>query len=124
MSKLHKIFVYGTLKKGFYFHEQFLGEDKSAFLGKVMSGPSYSLYIDGLPHLIEETTDKPVKGELYEINEKVLDTLDKLEGHPLIYQRKVIDVYNESGEKSLAWAYLRHVNFKGKLWATKEDEFV
>lgn len=124
MTKLHRVFIYGTLKKGFYFHEEYLGGDKSKFIGKAVCSPDYSLYVDGMPHLIEEMTDKPVKGELYEVNDSVLKSLDDLEGTPVIYHRKVIDTYNEAGEKVLAWAYLRPVHFKGKLHAYKEEEFI
>jgi gamma-glutamylcyclotransferase (GGCT)/AIG2-like uncharacterized protein YtfP len=124
MNKIHRIFVYGTLKKGQYFYERYLGGDKSHFLGKGIASPDYSLYIDGLPHMIKEPTDLPVKGELFEIDEDVLESLDQLEAHPLVYKREIIECYDEAGEMVLAWAYLRHPSFKGKAHAWKEDEFV
>lgn len=120
----HRIFVYGTLKQGFYFHEKYLGGNQSKFVGKATASPDYSLYVDGMPHLIEEKTDKPVKGELYEVNDGVLKTIDDLEGHPIVYKRELIEVFDDSGERSLAWAYLRHPSFKGKSGAWKEDEFL
>ena len=124
MKRVHKVFVYGTLKKGQYFHDRYLGGDKAEFLGKVIASPDYSLYIDGLPHMIKEPTDLPVKGELFLVDETILDTLDELEGHPIVYKREIIEVYDELGERVLAWAYLRSPNFKGKTNAWKEEEFV
>lgn len=124
MKKQNKIFIYGTLKRGFYFHNRYLGGGKGDFLGLAVASPDYSLYIDGMPHMVAEPTDKPVKGELFLIDDAVLDELDNLEGHPIVYKREIIDVYDEAGERVLAWAYLRPLNFKGKLHAWKEEEFI
>ncbi len=124
MKKHNRIFVYGTLKQGHYFHERYLGGDKSEFIGKSVASPDYSLYIDGLPHMILEPTDKPVKGELFLVDDDVLASIDALEAHPLVYKRELIEVYDDSGERVLAWAYLRHPSFKGKANAWKESEFV
>ena len=123
-KKVHRIFVYGTLKKNQYFHERYLGGDKSVSLGRGIASPDYSLYVDGLPHMVKEPTDQPVKGELYEVDEDVLKTLDDLEGHPVVYKREIIEVYDEVGERVLAWTYLRNISFKGKKNAWKESEFV
>lgn len=123
MNKVHRLYVYGTLKKGQYFHEKYLGGEKAKFLGPARAGLDYSLYIDGLPHLVIEKTDKPVKGELYEVDDKVLKTLDDLEGHPNVYFREIIEVFDEMGNRVLAWAYLRPLHFKGKNQAYTDDEF-
>lgn len=117
------VFIYGTLKKGFYFHEKYLGGDKSKSHGKAVTGLDVALYVDGMPHMIHEKTDKPTKGELYEINDEVLKSLDELEGHPVVYKRELIDIVDENGEKMLAWAYLRPTSFKGRSSAWKVEEF-
>lgn len=122
--KNQRVFVYGTLKKGQYFHERYLGDGKSKPLGKAVTSPDYTMYTDGLPHLIRENTNTPCKGELYEVDEDVLKSLDDLEGHPVVYKRDIIEVYDETGERILAWAYLRELNFKGKKFAWSEEEFV
>ncbi len=117
----HRIFVYGTLKRGQYFYPRYL-EGKSEFIGKGFASPDYSMYVDGLPHLVKEPTDLPVKGELFMIDQTTLDGLDALEAHPVVYKREIIECYDESGAKVLAWAYLRNISFKGKN-AWKEQEF-
>jgi len=121
-AKNHKVFVYGTLKKGYYFHDQYLGGDKSSFNGPALASLDYSLYIDGMPHLVRETSDKPVKGELYEVSDEVMKSLDDLEGP--VYKRDVIEIIDENGNKVLAWAYLRPRHFKGSQFAWKEYEFI
>lgn len=124
MKKDQRIFVYGTLKQKQYFHDRYLGGEKSNFLGDAIASPDYSLYIDGLPHMIKEPSDTGVKGELYEVDAVVLAELDALEGHPEIYHREIIEITDKDGEKKLAWAYLRSQNFKGKICAFKEFEFI
>lgn len=120
----HKLFVYGTLKNGFTFHDAYLGNNKGVFLGRAFASPEYSLYVGAQPHLIQEKTDKAVKGELYEIDQDVLDAIDYLEGHPVIYKREIIEIYTEEGEKLSVWAYLRSKNFKDKSQCFKEEEYV
>jgi gamma-glutamylcyclotransferase (GGCT)/AIG2-like uncharacterized protein YtfP len=124
MDKNQRLFVYGTLKKGQYFHEKYLSGEKSNFLGVGYAGPDYSLYVGAQPHLIREPSDKPVKGELYEVSPVVLESLDGLEGHPIVYKRELVEVFTELGEKTLAWAYLRHQNFRDKINCEKEYEYV
>ncbi len=119
-----RVFLYGTLKKGMYFHERFLGGDKSVYLGPALASQDYSLYVDGMPHMIKEPSPEPVKGELYDISDEVLKTLDDLEAHPLVYKRELIEVLDDGGNMVLAWAYLRHPQFKGRASAWREYEFV
>lgn len=124
MKRINRIFIYGTLKQGKYFHDRYLGDGKSDFLGKGVASKEYSLYIDGLPHMIREPSETGVKGELYNVDGEVLKSLDELEGHPVVYFRDIIEVTDEKGEKVLAWAYLRPIHFKGRSGAWKEEEFI
>ncbi len=122
MKQNQRIFVYGTLKKGHYFHEEYLGGEKSKFIGPALTSDDFTLYIDGLPHLVKERGENQVKGEVYEVTEEVLKSLDRLEGHPVVYYRELIDIFID-GKKYLAWAYLRPKFFKGKQYAYKDIEF-
>lgn len=123
MEQKQRIFVYGTLKQGQYFHDKYLA-GQSDFIGRAFAGPDYSLYVGAQPHLIREKTTVPVKGEIYVVTPEVLASLDTLEGHPIVYKREIIEVFTEVGEKVLAWSYLRHPNFKDKAQCFKETEFV
>lgn len=119
-----RLFVYGTLKNGFPFHEGYLGNGKSRFVSRAMASPDYSLYVGAQPHLIREKTTAPAKGELYEIDTPALEAIDYLEGHPVVYKREIIEICTEEGEKLLAWAYLRHPNFGDKKLCFKEEEYI
>ena len=94
------IFVYGTLKKGYGNHANcgldqppcvFVGKDK--ILGRIYSlGPFPGL---------KPNFDSKVYGEIYEVDDRTLQRLDRLEGHPRMYERK--EVETENGKK--VWAY-------------------
>lgn len=122
-KKNQRIFVYGTLKNGFYFHDSFLGGEKSVFLGKAVTSTDFTLYIDSLPNMVREVSDNGVKGEVYEVSEEVLKALDKLEGHPNFYKRDMIEVNLGDDKKINVWAYVRPYHYRGREYATKEEEF-
>ena|SRR5581483_7546351 len=90
------VFVYGTLKRGFNNHRRFLSEGK--FLGTAETEPLYRLYDCGpYPCMVaDEKNGVSVRGELFEINDKILQGLDYLEGVPHLYQRFPLKIKGES----------------------------
>lgn len=97
-----KLFVYGTLKRG-YGNHHYLSE--SEFLGKAITKKRYALYSDGIPFLVKEPPVSRIKGELYEVDSETLENVDLLEGHPSVYRREKIVVILEDGREVEAWAY-------------------
>lgn len=100
-----KVFVYGTLRRGFGAHDlfmegtEFVGEDR-------ISGTMYAL--GGFPGVrvgdatTFDTEGPKVVGEVYQINDdETPKRLDRYEGYPNLYGRKQVET--ESGE--LAWVY-------------------
>ncbi len=118
------VFVYGTLKKGFFYHDKYLGDGKGEFVSTASVGNDYSLYIDALPFMVREKSDTGVKGELYEVNADTLKNLDDLEGHPIFYKREAIEVKDADGNIKNAWAYIYPSVFDGKSRAFKDSEFI
>ena len=98
-----KVFVYGTLLRGNRNHPHFLGQ--SQFLGKaVLSG--YALYnLGSYPGIIESPEDS-VKGELYEVDEPTLNSLNHLEGEGSLYALRSSPVEREDGTKVEAGIYV------------------
>lgn len=83
------IFTYGTLRKGRNNHGFLKG---CKYLGEAYTSTEYSLIVSGLPYLVERPGDGCL-GELYEVDQKSLKYIDRLEGHPDFYERKPITVY-------------------------------
>lgn len=108
MTNLNKVFVYGTLKKGYGNNRLLQG---SSFLGKDKTKEEYILGDVGFPYafpsyVFSEITPpqdlfKPVLGEVYEVDEETFSRLDHLEGVPYHYKREVIET--EGGHS--AWMY-------------------
>ncbi len=104
MEGMEKLFVYGTLKKGFGNHSYLKG---ARFLGRARTKHRYALYEDGVPFLVKTPPIAQVKGEVYEVSEEILERIDKLEGHPTVYRREKIEVVmEENGKVVKAWVYL------------------
>jgi len=98
------VFVYGSLKKDFKFH--YLLENRSIFIGNAKTIEKYSLfryknfdfpYMNSIPSSV-------IHGELYKIDKKTLKDLDLLEGYPIFYNRKQIQVIS-NGSNYLSYVY-------------------
>ncbi|XP_022913945.2 putative gamma-glutamylcyclotransferase CG2811 isoform X1 [Onthophagus taurus] len=121
MSKLFKVFVYGTLKSGQPNHHWFSKDGGYyKFLFNATTLIKYPLIIASqynIPFLLYSPGHgKNVKGEVYEVDETVLANLDILEDHPNWYERQLEDVYydNDENKKDKVWVYFIK-KFKSEL---------
>jgi gamma-glutamylcyclotransferase (GGCT)/AIG2-like uncharacterized protein YtfP len=102
---MHKLFVYGTLRKGRWSHRWL---QKSRYLGLARTCQKYALYAAGIPWVSKQEPVSPIVGELYEISEDTLSMIDLLENHPHSYRREEVDVRLEDGGIATAWLYFMH----------------
>jgi gamma-glutamylcyclotransferase (GGCT)/AIG2-like uncharacterized protein YtfP len=101
------VFVYGTLKRG-YWNNRLLQDSK--FIGEATSVGSYYLASSGIPYAVPDNYahDKdcyPIIGEVWEVDEGVLEDLDMLEGHPDWYKRELRDFTLDEYVELKAWIY-------------------
>ncbi len=108
---MHKLFVYGTLKKGFSNHHFLKG---AKFLGKAITKHKYALYETSIPYAYPYEKVSPIRGELYEVDTQTIRKIDLLEGHPHAYRREKVPVLLENGEEVFAWIYF-YPRKRGKL---------
>jgi gamma-glutamylaminecyclotransferase len=110
---IHRLFVYGTLKKGFPNHDNYM--ESARRLGKYQTIEKYPLVLCGaryVPCMINRPgKGHHVEGELYEVDDECLNRIDALERihHPDGYRPTVIRVsLSESGSQDIteALAYL------------------
>uniref|UniRef100_A0A023F7A0 Gamma-glutamylcyclotransferase family protein n=1 Tax=Triatoma infestans TaxID=30076 RepID=A0A023F7A0_TRIIF len=104
-----KLFVYGTLKKGEPNHHCFKSENGfSRFIGNGATVKKYPLVIASkynIPFLIDSPGQGyKVRGEVYEVDEKMLHYIDIFEEHPSFYVRRLEDI-NINGEINQCWSY-------------------
>ncbi len=84
-----KVFVYGSLKRGFHNHSRLMG---SKFIGEAHTEKaSFQMHdLGGFPAVTLEGQSKII-GEVFEVTEKrAMISLDMLESHPRWYQRILI----------------------------------
>lgn len=102
---MDKVFVYGTLKKGFGLHRVVA---KSRFLGKsTLSG--YAMFSRIYFPYITKGEGK-IHGEVYEVNQDTLQLLDAIESG---YKRERV-VVNLKGEKIKVYVYVFESEVGGK----------
>jgi gamma-glutamylaminecyclotransferase len=77
--RLHRVFVYGTLRRGGTNHHYLHGQ---SHLGPARSGPGYRLYhLGGYPGLVAEpAAPGGIVGEVWVVSGPCLRRLDTLEG--------------------------------------------
>ena len=95
MSSSIRVAVYGTLRRGEYNNRWLSG---STYLSSHRA-KDFSMYSNGgYPYAV--TGGKGITVEIFCITEDILKDLDRLEGYPRHYNRKIIDI---DGIK--AWVY-------------------
>lgn len=97
-EKTHRVFVYGTLRRGCYNHHYL---QDTPCLGACRSAPAFTMLDLGpFPGVVRGGTTG-VCGEVYRIDAADLARLDELEGYPVDYTRELIET--RFGQ---AWIYL------------------
>ncbi|XP_018337897.1 PREDICTED: putative gamma-glutamylcyclotransferase CG2811 isoform X2 [Trachymyrmex septentrionalis] len=123
-SPLHRVFVYGTLKRGEPNHglmkdtahgyAKFLGLGKTTIQYPLVIATKYNI-----PFLLKKpNTGNYVFGEIYDVDSNMLKRLDELEEHPKLYERteetvllaskaalKLGKTFEEVNESTKAWIY-------------------
>ena len=95
-----KVFVYGTLKSGGAIRG-LDGQPGAELLGDaVTTDSSYTLFDLGSFPAVGIKGNNKIKGEVWEVDDKVLASLDAIEGYPDFYDRKQI-----SSTKGNTWIY-------------------
>ena len=94
--------VYGSLRKGLHNH-LVLGKDPD-FIGEgIVKG--FGMYSLGMyPALTREGKHTDVVVEIYHVSDKSMIDLDRLEGYPRYYTRKICPI-SVCGETVPAWVY-------------------
>jgi gamma-glutamylaminecyclotransferase len=112
-EKLLKVFVYGTLKKGQPNHH-WLGNKSNgfaSFLSPATTTQKMPLVIAtryNIPFLLNKPGEGSyVTGEIYEVDDNMMENLDRLESCPDLYARVVQEMNLGIGHGSMpCWIYL------------------
>lgn len=121
MKKPMLFMVYGTLMQG-RGNNRLFGDSK--FLGTCVTKEKYTMYVSGIPFVDPDEPTCQIKGEVFEVtDEEVLDRVDRLEGHPTMYQRRLTTVILD-GKEIEAWLYFYpHKRFSNERYKTTNGDF-
>jgi gamma-glutamylcyclotransferase (GGCT)/AIG2-like uncharacterized protein YtfP len=114
----HRVFVYGTLKRGYPNNPLLEG---SEFLGEAVTVPTYKMVETSFPVIMPDPSGKPVAGEIYTVDDATLARLDQLEREGRSYDRMVIDATlpMSNGERlpTRAFIYVGREDRFGEMFA-------
>uniref|UniRef100_A0A0A9VXG6 Gamma-glutamylcyclotransferase family protein n=1 Tax=Lygus hesperus TaxID=30085 RepID=A0A0A9VXG6_LYGHE len=105
-----RVFVYGTLKKGepnhYWLEDSEKGDHK--YVGEGLTKSKYPLVVAtryNIPFLLDSPgKGHNIKGEIYEVDRKMLSNLDILEDHPNFYVRRLEEIeFNSTTHQ--CWTY-------------------
>ena len=102
---INRVGVYGTLREGEGNWSWALNK-KPVFSGTVLlPGHAMSALHGGFPGVkaVDRDTEQPFLIEVYEVDEEQFDNMDRLEGHPTFYKRKVFEI---PGYEYPVWVYI------------------
>lgn len=115
---MHKVFVYGTLKRGF--PNASILEYCEFISNAVVRGLMRSL---GPFPAVSLHGDNQIKGEIYAVDDATMAHLDRLEGVPSFYQRDKVET-----SAGPAWIYTiddqkinQHPIIKGGNWLGSDE---
>ncbi len=98
------LFVYGSMLRQGYNHVR-LYEQRAIFIGEFETVDRFAMYRrsrDGVPMAVRDPNDGyPIFGELYAIEDSMIDHIDHCEGHPILYERQNITLYNFNENNNL-----------------------
>ena len=95
----HRVFVYGSLKTGFGNH-RVLGDNEPLREDQTLNAGWNMFSMGGFPGIVPGS--QYISGELYEVDDSILERLDWLEGNGHFYTREVVPL--ASGVD--AWMYV------------------
>lgn len=108
---MHRVFVYGSLMRGFGNHV--LLQDQT-FIGNATVAEFALHSLGGFPAAVPDDGNAgDIRGEVYEVDDAALARLDRLEGHPTFYERQDVEVWSENLNGYLPaqmYVYQHHVD--------------
>ena len=99
------LFVYGTLKRGYRFHDEFLGQ--AQWVGDAVTVPRYRLYDCGeYPAMVMDLARGcAVRGEVFRVPEHLWPALDDLEDVDAgLYVREIVPLAEPFASETV-WGY-------------------
>jgi gamma-glutamylcyclotransferase (GGCT)/AIG2-like uncharacterized protein YtfP len=105
------VFVYGTLKRGQPRHRFLAGQN---FISAALTRPLYRMFnVGDYPALVQRADGRSIEGELWEVDETCVNTLDGVEGSDVgLYVRAEVELLPPFDRLS-AFTYLYQRSVEG-----------
>lgn len=102
-----RVFVYGSLRRNGFLNTQHFADDHFVRVAKTDHGFSLHDITGGaFPAMVSTNQPYQVVGEVYDVDDKMIAHLDRVEGHPNFYCRT--EILLEDGESVFAYLLDQH----------------
>lgn len=125
---MHSVFIYGTLKRGFPNHQA--GLSSASFVGRFRTLKAFPLVVGGRwysPYLLDEPgAGRRVFGEVFEVSDEGLATLDRMEGTHLSIGYRRIRIFVEEADAGTAveaWTYVKDRRSVDGIHSEDQEEY-
>jgi gamma-glutamylcyclotransferase (GGCT)/AIG2-like uncharacterized protein YtfP len=116
-----KVFVYGTLKRGYGNHRLL---ENATLIDEAVTDVKFDMIAGGFPVVFESDTGLPLTGEVYQVDAATLQSLDNLEGEGTMYFRKEVPVsLANSHDRSVVAMYIGNPEFWSWPQPNHNDRF-
>jgi len=111
MSSSTPVFVYGSLRKGFQNNYKLDAAEYGGMYHTVQTFYMIGAKSGAYPYVTAEQLHESllptsIYGELYHVSPELLESLDNMEGHPTQYKRRIVELANDAGKKTMAHMYV------------------
>lgn len=118
---MHNIFVYGTLKTG-YGNNRLLQSSEYCGQDITSSADFKMISLSSFPGVVHTENGFHISGELYRVNDKTLQSLDRLESNGSFYKRELVKLKEFEED---AWMYVlmddRYFNYEDERVLVDEN---
>jgi len=112
------VFIYGTLMSDYWNHYLLdpAKHDSSKFIGGGVTLKKYSMKAYHYPVVFDKPAETHIVGEVYSVSGDTLSALDKLEGVPNFYFRRLEKIRLDKKKTIEAWVYFGSKNFSAVMF--------
>ena len=102
----HRVFVYGSLLAGLGNHRVLAQHAARKVATGTTVAARFAMHDMGAFPGCVEAGSTAIRGEVYDVNDAGMASLDQLEGYPTFYDRKRVAIRLADGTTTFAWMYL------------------
>lgn len=122
MEKTMLVAAYGTLRPN-YGNSRLFQAAEAVHVGTGLTQEKHSMYASGIPFVVENGGTSQIEVDVFEIESSKIGPIDRLEGHPGWYERRLTKVVMGDGSIVDAWLYFNDEAANGRYTLVESGNY-